>query len=78
LKEPTGQLQVTQYARYAIISQVEQRIVSWCSLRRHANDKATEMQRKTGGVYLVARIVAYTDSLIRDNVTRRLKGSRVT
>jgi hypothetical protein len=67
---------VTQYTRYAIISQADQRIISWRSLRRHANDQALEMQRKTGGVYLVARIVAYTDSLIRDNVTRRLKGSR--
>jgi len=64
------------YTRYAVISHADQRAVAWSAVRRYANARALELQRKTGGVYLVARIVAYTDALIRDNVTRRFKVSR--
>jgi len=62
---------MTPYTRYAVVSQADQRAVSWHALRRYANGRALEMQRKTGGVYLVARVVACTDCLIRENVRRR-------
>lgn len=57
----------THYCRYVVFKHHAAEAPTWCSTRREAMDMALSLNAKNGGRHFIAKVEAFTATVIKDN-----------